>query len=538
MAFKSQIRIIFALRSSTRACYSAKPLCTITGSTQVSESPDLPNWVKFFDTKSSSHSDSEDDVFVIPPLAHWLEDNSRVVKQKLRETSDDEVDKVSMMLKNQHPSPENVAEALKGKTYRVSNTFVAQLLKRFGNDWIPAYGIFKWAKDQTPYCHSPESYNSMVDILGRAKKFKLMWELVDEMNLLTGYVSLETMSKVMRRLARAGRYQEAIEAFRRIEKYGVSTDTTAMNVLMDALVKAGSVEDAHNVFEELKGSIAFNLTSFNVLIHGYCKAKKLDEAWKIMEEVEKNGLEPDVISYTAFIEAHCRDKDFRNVDKILMQMEQKGCRPNAVTFTIIMHALGRAKQINEALKIYDKMKKEGCVPDSSFYSSLIFILGKAGRLTDVNEIVEDMTKQGVNPDVLTYNTMISCACANLQEETALRLLRKMGEVSCKPDLKTYHPLLKIFCKKKRMKVLKFLLDHMFKNDVSIEAGTYSILVRGMCENGKLHLSCSFFGEMVSKGMVPKDSTFKMLKEELEKKSMLEEMKIIEKLMSYATNQDS
>ncbi|XP_022955800.1 pentatricopeptide repeat-containing protein At3g22670, mitochondrial [Cucurbita moschata] len=543
MASQLQTRIIFSLRNSIRSCYSAKPLCTISGSTQDSESPELPDWVKFFDTRSSSHSDSEDDVFVIPPLAHWLEsqrleDHSEVGKKKLGEANDNEVDKISMMLKNRYPSPENVAETLNGRAYRVSNTLVAQLLKRFGNDWIPAYGVFKWAKDQTPYRHSPESYNSMVDILGRAKKFRLMWELVDEMSHIAAYVSLETMSKVIRRLARAGRYQEAIEAFQRIEEYGVSKDTAAMNVLMDALVKEGSVEDAHNVFEELKGSIPFNLTSFNVLIHGYCKARKLDEAWKIMEEIERQGLEPDVISYTAFIEAHCRDKDFRKVDKILVLMEQKGCRPNAVTFTIIMQTLGKAKQINEALKIYEKMKKEGCVPDSSFYSSLIFILGKAGRLKDVKEIVEDMTNQGVNPDVLTYNTMISCACAHSQEETALRLLRKMEEDSCKPDLKTYHPLLKMFCNKKRMKVLKFLLDHMFKNDASIEAGTYSILVRGMCDTGKIHLACSFFGEMVSKGMVPKDSTFKMLKEELERKGMSEEMKIIEKLMLCATEQDT
>ncbi|XP_031737066.1 pentatricopeptide repeat-containing protein At3g22670, mitochondrial [Cucumis sativus] len=529
--------------TSFRTCYLAKPLCTITGSTEVSESPDLPDWIKFFDTKTSTHLESEDDVFVIPPLAHWLEsqkleDNNKVVQKKLGETCNNEVDKISTMLENRYPSPENVAEALNGKAYRVSNTLVAQLLKRFHNDWIQAYGIFKWAKDQIPYRHSPESYNSMVDILGKAKNFRLMWELVDEMNHLAGSVSLETMSKVIRRLARAGRHQEAIHAFRNIEKYGISTDTTAMNVLMDALVKEASVEDAHNVFRELKCSIPFNLASFNVLIHGYCKAKKLDEAWKIMGEVEKSGLEPDVISYTAFIEAHCREKDFRNVDKVLVQMEHKGCKPNVITFTIIMHALGKAKQINEALKVYEKMKKEGCVPDSSFYSSLIFILGKAGRLTDVKEIVEDMEKQGVTPDVLTYNTLISCACAHSQEETALTLLLKMEEVSCKPDLKTYHPLLKMFCRKKRMKVLKFLLDHMFKNDVSIEAGTYAILVRGLCENGKLHLACSFFGEMLSKAMVPKDSTFKMLKEELERKSMLEEMKIIENLMFCATNQDT
>ncbi|XP_042944494.1 pentatricopeptide repeat-containing protein At3g22670, mitochondrial [Carya illinoinensis] len=511
--------------------------CTRIDSTQVTESPELPSWVKFGLTQSSATADSDED-FVVPSLAHWVEnhrlhDHGKIVKRMLSEAAETDVEKNSKILQNRYPSPDNVAQALSGSGFIASSSLVEQLLKRFCNDWIAAFGVFKWAKSQTEYRHSPELYDFMVDILGKSKKFHYMWELVEEMNQLGGYVTLVTMSKVMRRLARAGRYNEAVEAFRNMVRFGVNKDTTAMDVLMDALAKENSVEHARDVFLEFKDAIPVNSQSFNILIHGWCKARKLDHAKKAMEDMEKHGFRPDVFSYNCFVEAYGREKNFRKVDGILDEMKENGCMPNVVTYTIVMHALGKASQVSEALEVYEKMKRNDCVPDASFYSSLIFILGKAGRLKDAHELFEDMKKQGVSRDVLTYNTLISCSCMHSQEETALKLLQKMEEDSCKPDLKTYAPLLKMCCRKKRMKLLYFLLDHMFRNDISIEVGTYSLLVSELCKSGKLEQACLFFEEMVSKGMVPKDCTCKMLMKELEGKKMTKPMEHYEKLMSKA-----
>ncbi|KAM7529591.1 hypothetical protein LguiB_033001 [Lonicera macranthoides] len=58
------------------------------------------------------------------------------------------------------------------------------MLKRFSKEGIPAFGFFKWAKLQTGFKHSPDSYNLMVDSLGKSRKFALMWEIVEEMHKL------------------------------------------------------------------------------------------------------------------------------------------------------------------------------------------------------------------------------------------------------------------------------------------------------------------------------------------------------------------
>ena len=506
----------------------------------VVNSPELPPWAMFSDNPTPS---SHDDDFVFPSLAHWVHSNILQTKPKLlfekpSSSLEEEIhfQKITtFLLKEQRrhssPSHHHVAQALHDSGFWVSNSLVMKVLKRFGNDCVLAFGFFIWAKKQTPYVHSPQHYNLMVDILGKAKEFDLMSKLLKEMKGFEGYVSSDTMTKVIRRFGKAQSHQEAVEAFRGMGEYGVVKDSIALNKLLDALVKGQSIEIAHNVLDEFKTSVPLSSLSFNILINGWCKVRNFEKARKVMEDMKEHGFEPNVFTYNNFVESYCHDKDFCKVDQVFEEMRENGCPPNAVTYTILLLGYGKVRQWSKALEEYERMKKDGIVPDTPFYSSLMYILGKAGRLKDAWEVFEDMPKQGVVRDVLTYNTIISIACAHSKEETALRLLKEMEETSCKPDLQTYHPLLTMCCKKKRMKVLKFLLDHMFKNDLSPDQGTYTLLLQSLSNSRKLVEACMFFEEMVSKGFTPTETTIKLLMRKLEIKSMLKEKDHIEELIA-------
>ncbi|KAG2321441.1 hypothetical protein Bca52824_014654 [Brassica carinata] len=493
----------------------------------AAESPELPSWIKdFLSNKPSSSPNpisSDDEDFVIPSLASWVstqnlgrqEPSPGNVKKPI-----EDIDKVSDFLNKKEASHEDIVKALSECDVVVSETLVLQVLRRFSNGWNQAYAFFTWAKSRTGYRHSSHAYNAMVDVLGKCRNFDLMWALVDEMSEL---VTLDTMSKVMRRLAKSGKYSEAVDAFLEMErKYGVGIDTNAMNSLVDALVKENSIEHAHEVFLKMFDTVKPDSRTFNILIHGFCKARRFDDARTMMDLMKVAGFGLDVVTYTSFVEGYCKEGDFRRVDEILEEMRENGVKPNVVTYTIVMHSLGKARQVAEALGVYEKMKEDGCVPDAKFYSSLIHILSKTGRFKDAVEIFEDMTKQGVSRDVLVYNTMISSAVHHSRDEMALRLLKRMEEEeegSCSPNVETYAPLLKMCCQKKKMKLLGVLLHHMVRNDVSIDVATYILLIRGLCMSGKVEVACLFFEEAMRRGMVPRDSTCKMLVEELEKKGM-------------------
>ncbi|KAF4371237.1 hypothetical protein F8388_020964 [Cannabis sativa] len=214
-------------------------LCTNSDSTQLTESLELPSWVKaVVPSKTSTDEDDneEDDDFVIPSLAHWVESPSRklVVELEAREqlfnkTIESDIDKLSNVLNKRYASPRKVAQELDG---------------------------------------------------------------CGDLNL-SG--SFDLGRNTNRRLARAHLYEEAIAAFKGMERLGISKDVS------------GTV----------------NTTSFNILVRGWCKVRMFDTARKVMEDMEKNGYQLNAFTYTCFVESYCREKDFRNVDGILDEMKAK-----------------------------------------------------------------------------------------------------------------------------------------------------------------------------------------------------------------------
>lgn len=499
-------------------------------SMQKTESPELPNWVKT--------EKPDDDDFVLPSLSHWIENHKFAGKKLDRESLDTDVDKISKILKNQFESQDAVVEALSGLQVEVTESLMEQILKRFSFDWIQAVGSFKWAKSQTGFKSSPDLYNLMVDTLGKARKFDLMWDFVEEMRQLEGYITLNTMGKVIRRLSKAGKHDDAVGVFRSLERYGVQKDIYGLNLLMDSLIKERGIERAENVYNEFKHELPPDRHTFNILVHGWCKIRRLDKANEYVKEMQQYGLNPDSVTYTCFIETYCNEKDFRKVDSTLNEMQRKGLRPTVVTYTIMMKAFGKAKEMNRSLDVYEKMKQSGCIPDNSFYSAMIINLSKSGRLKDAQEVFEDMAQQGVIPNVITYNSMIAAYAEDSKEEDALLLLKKMEENQCKPDLSTYAPLLKMCCRLGRMKVLSFLLNHMFKNNLCLDLGTYELLVGRLSTNGSAERACSFFEEAVNRGFLPSITSYRKLVDVLQKKGMDKERNWTEELMQKAKMKES
>jgi len=189
----------------------------------AAESPELPSWIKdFLSNKPSSSSSSvskDDEDFVIPSLANWVE-SQKFSRQQVSEGNVvkkpvEDIDKVCDFLNKKDTSHEDVVKELSKCDVVVTESLVLQVLRRFSNGWNQAYGFFIWANSQTGYVHSGHTYNAMVDVLGKCRNFDLMWELVNEMNKNeeSKLVTLDTMSKVMRRLAKSGKYNKAVDAF-------------------------------------------------------------------------------------------------------------------------------------------------------------------------------------------------------------------------------------------------------------------------------------------------------------------------------------
>lgn len=412
----------------------------------------------------------------------------------------------------------------------VSHALVDTLLHRFKDDWKSALGVFRWAESRPYFEHLPEAYDLMVDILGKARQFDKMRELVSEMPERK-LVSLRTMAIIMRRFAGARRWNDAVRTFDELRNFGLEKNGESMNLLLDTLCKEGKVEMARAIFLELKSHIPPTVHTFNIFIHGWCKIKRVEEAYWTLQEMKGHGFTPCVISYSTIIQSYCRLSNWNKAYELLEMMESQGCQPSVITYTTIMSSLSKADKLEDALQIADRAKSAGCVLDIQFYNALIHTLGKAQRITEALDIFKvEMPKNSIYPSTSTYNTLIGMFCRYGQEEMAFNILEDMEKAAlCKPDLQTFYPLLKA-CFRMGMpdSCLRKLLDDMaIKHHLSLDDSTYSLLIHGLCRVDQCEWAFRLFEEMIGKELTPRYQTCRRLLDEVKKKNMYDAVERVE-----------
>ncbi|WCJ20763.1 Tetratricopeptide repeat (TPR)-like superfamily protein [Euphorbia peplus] len=396
---------------------------------------------------------------------------------------------------------------------QISHDLVQKLLFRFKDDWKSAFGVFRWAESRTGYEHTPEAYDSMVDILGKMKQLDQMNAFLDEMRI-GSLVTLKTVGKAMRRFSGAGKWEEAVRLFDKLGTFQLERNTGSMNLLLDTLCKERKVEQAREIFLVLKSHISPDANTFNIFIHGWCKINRVEEAYWTIQEMKGYGFPPCVISYSTIIKFYCFRSDFSKAFELLDEMEAQGCIPNAVTYTSVMSSLAKSEKYEEAIRIAERMKTIGCKPDALFYNSLIHSLGRAGKSDEAYRVFEvEMPNAGISPNTSTYNSLIAMLCFQNQEFKALDLLRKMEASGiCKPDVQTYYPLLKACLRTgKADSMLRQLLDEMVeKHNLSLDISAYKLLIHGLCKVDKTEWAYRLFEEMVGKDMMPRYQTCRLL----------------------------
>lgn len=416
---------------------------------------------------------------------------------------------------------------------KLTHKLVDGLLHRFKDDWKSALGVFKWAESRLDYEHNPDGYDLILDILGKMKQMETMMEVLQEM----GYrhlVTLNTLAKVMRRFAGSRQWENAVKVFDELTTYGLEKNTESMNLLLDTLCKACKVEQAREIFLELKRHIAPNANTFNIFIHGWCKIGRVDEAHWTIQEMKGHGCRPCVISYSTIVKFYCSQENFDPAHEVLDEMRAEGCPPNVVTYTTVMSCLAKSEKFEDALLIAEKMKSDGCELDTLFYNSLIHILGRADRVGEAVHVFEvEMPKNSVVPNTSTYNTMVAMFCHHNQEQKALNLLAKMESSGvCKPDVQTYYPLLKAcFRNGKTDDCLRKLLDDMVnRHHLSLDMSAYTLLIHGLCRANKCEWAYLLFEEMIGQGLMPRYKTCRLLFEEVKQKHMYDAAEKIEDFM--------
>ncbi|KAI3878358.1 hypothetical protein MKX03_021818 [Papaver bracteatum] len=328
-----------------------------------------------------------------------------------------------------------------------------------GNDLIHGYGKMGLIEDAIKVFDKMSYRNNVsrntmfsgfahnFDCDGAVKMFRLMeregvephlltWTVIElfrdmrgKMNCSTG----EVIAVVLSSCAELDKFQMAKEIHGYVISGGFQDYMFVQNSLISVYGKNGNVEEARNLFMEIKTK---NLVSWNALISSFADAGFCDEAQEIFSQLvnlDDWRLRPNVVSFSAVIGGFAAKQRESECFEVFREMLLSRVHPNSVTIASLLSlcaevvALGIGKEIH-GYSIRALMENNILVGNG-----LVNMYTKCGDVMDACSVFDHMD----NRDSISWNSMIAGYGMHGLAHKALTTFREMVKLGSKPDVVTF-----------------------------------------------------------------------------------------------------
>ena len=409
-------------------------------------------------------------------------------------------------------STRNLKESLKSSGVFLSNDLIDKVMKRVrfshGNPF-QALVFFNYTNKRKGFYHTPFSFDTMLYILGRSRRFNEIWELLVEMRRKDrSLVSPRSVQVVLGRIAKVCSVKQTVESFRKFKKLVPEFDTACFNALLRTLCQEKSMRDARNVYHSLKHNFRPDLRTFNILLSGW---KSAEEAEGFFDEMSEMGIEPDVVSYNCLIDVYSKGREIEKAYKVLEKMREKEISPDVISYTSLIGGLGLVGQPDKARDVLKEMKEYGCYPDAAAYNAAIRNFCIANRLRDAEKLMDEMVSKGLNPNATTYNLFFRCFYWSNDLGRSWSLYQRMKKTGCLPNTQSCMFLTRLFRKQEKVEMGLELWNDMVENGFGSYILVSDVLFDLLCDMGKLVEVEKCCLQMMEKGHKPSNVSFRRIK---------------------------
>ncbi|XP_022948942.1 putative pentatricopeptide repeat-containing protein At1g02420 [Cucurbita moschata] len=428
-------------------------------------------------------------------------------------------------------SSANMRQSLKSSRVFLSNELIDGVLKRVrfshGNP-LQALEFFNYTGRRRGFYHSAFSFDTMLYILGRNRKFEKIWDVLIDMKLKDrSLITPRTVMVVLGRIAKVCSVRQTVESFRKFKKFVPEFDVTCFNALLRTLCQEKSMTDARNVYHGLKSKFRPNLQTFNILLSGW---KSSEEAEGFFDEMREMGVQPDVVSYNCLVDVYCKNREMDKAFKVIEKMRDEDIAADVITYTSIIGGLGLIGQPDKARNILKEMKEYGCYPDVAAYNAAIRNFCIAKRLREAFDLMDEMANKGLNPNATTYNLFFRIFFWSNDLQSSWNLYRRMMDVGCLPNTQSCLFLMRSFKRHEKVEMALQLWNDMVERGFGSYILVSEELFDLLCDLGKLIEAEKCFLQMVDKGHKPSNVSFKRIKVLMELANKHEALQNLSKIM--------
>ncbi|KAI8048633.1 hypothetical protein BDF22DRAFT_701855 [Syncephalis plumigaleata] len=179
------------------------------------------------------------------------------------------------------------------------------------------------------------------------------------------------------------------EGFSMMRGHDWNPTTQEMNAFLNDALKS------NNFTASKEPAIPLDAVSYAILIDAQVKANHVDEAFELFKEMRDSGIAPDTVVYTTLLDACARSHDYARARMLFdgMLASDASVRPNIYSYNVILGMLARKGDLTEAQQLIDTMPTHG-------------------NMKGAWQVYEKMCEQSITPDTQTFASLMELGVAS------------------------------------------------------------------------------------------------------------------------------
>eukprot|EP00252_Welwitschia_mirabilis_P009991 TRINITY_DN23000_c0_g1_i1.p1 TRINITY_DN23000_c0_g1~~TRINITY_DN23000_c0_g1_i1.p1 ORF type:complete len:527 (+),score=100.23 TRINITY_DN23000_c0_g1_i1:227-1807(+) len=315
-----------------------------------------------------------------------------------------------------------------------------------------------------------------------------------------------TVTKIIRRLRRYGRYKHALEVSEWMDrKRRFTLGKFEFGIRLDLIAKVHGIASAEKYFKDLpnKGK---NCYTYAALLNSYVTEGMTEEAEKLMERMKELKYITNAIPYNNMMTLYLKGGQSEKVPALIEDMKANNIMPDLFTYNIWMQTAASLSGTKAVDTVFDELKQDSSVEENwTTYSNLATIYVKAGDVAKAETMLIQMEKKLSSKNLLPYNFLLTMYARLGKTEEVHRVWKSVRQRFQKRTSISYMCLLTSLVKLGDIKgAEKYFKDYMSENR-HCDFRVPDILIEVYIKEGNINKASNFLRTAVEKGGNP---TFK------------------------------
>ncbi|XP_028764483.1 pentatricopeptide repeat-containing protein At3g59040-like [Neltuma alba] len=369
--------------------------------------------------------------------------------------------------------------------------------------WNHVCEILEWLLTQTWWDFGEMDFLMLITAYGKLGDFNGAERILCLMNKKGFVPNVISQTALMEAYGRGGRYNNAEAIFRRMQHSGPEPSALSYQIILKTFVEGNKYREAEEVFDSLLNNgnppLKPDQKMFHMMIYMHKKAGNHEKARRTFALMAEQGIERSTITYNSLMSF---ETNYKEVSKIYDQMQRAGLQPDVVSYALLINAYGKARREDEALAVFEEMLDAGVRPTQKAYNILLDAFSISGMVEQARTVFKSMRRDRYSPDLCSYTTMLSAYVNASDMEGAEKFFRRLKHDGFKPNVVTYGALIKGYAKMNDLGKVVEKYEEMLGCGIKANETILTTIMDAYGRNGDFGSAVLWFKEMESNGIHP------------------------------------